>query len=111
MDGRRDVFQAIADPNRRRIIELIAVQPQNLNAIAENFKISRPAVSQHVKILRECGLVEVQKQGRERVCTARMEKLDEVTAWVEKYRNFWNNKLDNLEQFLNSQPNNPKENE
>jgi len=61
---RRDVFQAISDPTRREIIQLIAHQPLNLNAIAENFQMSRPAISQHMKVLIECGLVSVDKKVR-----------------------------------------------
>lgn len=98
---RRDVFQAIADPTRREIIHLIAHQSLNLNAVAENFHISRPAISKHIKILTECGLITIEQQGRERYCTARMEKLHEVSDWVDQYRSFWNTKLNALEQFLN----------
>ncbi len=72
---RRDVFQAIADPTRREIINLIAYEPLNLNSIADNFKISRPAISQQMKILIECGLVEVKQQGRERYCEAKLDEL------------------------------------
>lgn len=97
---RRDVFQAIADPTRRGIIALIAVQSINVNAIAENFDISRPAVSKHLKILSECGLVRIRKQGRDRYCEAKLEKLAEVSAFVEQYRRFWNTKLDALDDFL-----------
>jgi DNA-binding transcriptional ArsR family regulator len=97
---RRDVFQAIADPTRREIIHLIAHQSLNLNAVAENFHVSRPAISKHIKILTECGLVAVQQKGRERFCVARLEKLYEVSDWVEQYRKFWNDKLDALEHYL-----------
>lgn len=97
---RRDVFQAIADPTRREIIHLIAHQPLNLNAVAENFHVSRPAISKHIKILTECGLVTIRQRGRERYCMARMEKLHEVSEWVDQYRTFWNTKLDALENYL-----------
>jgi DNA-binding transcriptional ArsR family regulator len=97
---RRDVFQAIADPTRRDIINLLAHRRLNLNAVAEQFNISRPAISKHIKILAECGLVVVEQQGRERYCEARLKKLNEVSAWVEKYRLFWSKKLDALEDFL-----------
>lgn len=100
MELRRDVFQAIADPTRREIIGLIAEGPLNLNAIAENFKVSRPAISQHIKILTECGLVIVKQKGRERYCAAQLHKLAEVTEWVEKYKRFWTTKLDALARFL-----------
>ena len=98
---RRDVFQAIADPTRREIIHLIANQPLNLNAIAENFDMSRPAISQHMKILIECGLIDVTQKGRERYCEARLDKLDEVGQWVEQYRMIWQQKHDRLDKVLN----------
>lgn len=98
---RRDVFQAIADPNRRAIISLLANQKLTLNGVADKFKISRPAVSKHVKILSECGLVEITQQGRERYCEIRFEKLNEVSDWIEQYRKFWEEKLDALENYLN----------
>lgn len=97
---RRDVFQAIADPTRREIINLLAHQTLNLNAVAENFDISRPAVSKHIRILTECGLVVIKQQGRERYCQADLRKLKEVSDWTEKYRMFWSKKLDALEAFL-----------
>jgi DNA-binding transcriptional ArsR family regulator len=97
---RRDVFQAIADPTRRNIIGLIANQPMNLNAVAEQFDISRPAISKHIKILTQCGLIVIRQEGRERYCEARLEKLNEVSAWADQYRKFWTNKLDALDNFL-----------
>ena len=72
-----------------------------LNSIAENFDVSRQAISLHIKILTECGLISIKKQGRERYCEAKLEKLKEVSAWVENYKTFWNTKLDALEKFLN----------
>ncbi len=96
---RRDVFQAIADPNRRAILSLLASQRMTLNGVAENFRISRPAVSRHVKILKECGLVVIIPQGRERYCEVRFDKLNEVSDWLEKYCQLWEqrfNRLDNL---------------
>src|ERR1700740_2765147 len=98
---RRDVFQAIADPTRRAIISMIAAESMNLNAVAENFDISRPAISKHIKILTECGLIVIDKQGRDHYCEARLDKLNEVSEWVEKYRQFWEAKLDSLEIYLN----------
>lgn len=99
---RRDVFQAIADPTRREIIGLLAKQPLNLNAVAENFAISRPAISKHIKILTECGLVFIRQEGRERYCEAKFDKLNEVSDWVEQYRVFWTIKLDALDKFLST---------
>ncbi|HVM86624.1 MAG TPA: metalloregulator ArsR/SmtB family transcription factor [Puia sp.] len=98
---RRDVFQAIADPTRRAIINMIANQSLNLNAVAENFDVSRPAISKHIKILTECGLIEIKQRGRERYCKAKLQKLSEVSDWVEQYKNFWNAKFDALENYLN----------
>lgn len=98
---RRDVFQAIADPTRREIISMISKQSLNLNAVAENFNISRPAISKHIKILTECGLIIIKQQGRERYCEAKLDKLNQVSDWVEQYRQFWTAKLDSLEAYLN----------
>jgi DNA-binding transcriptional ArsR family regulator len=97
---RRDVFQAIADPTRRAILGLLAMQALTLNAVAENFDVSRPAISKHVKVLEECGLIEIKQQGRERYCEAKLERLNEVSQWVEQYRQFWEGKLDSLEKYL-----------
>jgi len=97
---RRDVFQAIADPTRREIINLIAHERLNLNAVSDRFDISRPAISKHIKILTECGLISINQQGRDRYCEARLEKLNEVSDWVAQYKEFWNNKLDALEMYL-----------
>lgn len=97
---RRDVFQAIADPTRRAIINMIAHQSLNLNSVAENFDISRPAISKHIKILAECGLVVIRQQGRERYCEANLKQLNEVSEWIEQYRVFWTKKLDALENLL-----------
>ncbi len=97
---RRDVFQAIADPNRRAILSLLAKQRLTLNGVADNFRISRPAVSKHIKILRECGLVVMTRQGRERYCDVRFDKLNEVTAWVEQYRQIWEARFERLDDVL-----------
>ena len=97
---RRDVFQAIADPTRREIINLVAFQSMNLNAIAGNFDISRPAISQHIKILTECGLILIKKQGRERYCEARLQQLNEVSHWIERYRKLWADQFDVLDDVL-----------
>lgn len=97
---RRDVFQAIADPVRRDIIGLISQQPLNLNTITDNFDISRPAISRHIRILTECGLIIVKQEGRERFCEVKFDKLSEVSQWVEQYRLFWTKKLDALDKFL-----------
>ena len=97
---RRDVFQAIADPTRREIIHLLAQESLNLNAVADRFDISRPAISKHIKILTECGLITIHPQGRERLCEARLKTLNEVSDWVSQYRKFWEGKLDSLEMYM-----------
>ena len=97
---RRDVFQAIADPNRRAILSLLAEQQMTLNGVAENFRISRPAVSKHIKILKECGLVIVIPRGRERYVEARFDKLDEVTDWIGEYRQIWEARYNRLDDLL-----------
>lgn len=97
---RRDVFQAIADPNRRAILALLAQQRLTLNGVAENFRISRPAVSKHIRILKECGLVIVIPQGRERYVEARFDKLNEVSDWIEEYRQIWEARFNRLDDLL-----------
>ena len=97
---RRDVFQAIADPTRREIINMIAHRSLHLNEVSEKFHVSRPAISKHIKILAECGLITIKQQGRHRYCEAKFNKLNEVSDWVEQYRKFWEQKLDALEAYL-----------
>jgi DNA-binding transcriptional ArsR family regulator len=97
---RRDVFQAIADPTRRAILSLLARQKLTLNQIASHFSISRPAVSKHIKILVECELVVVRQQGRERYCEVKPETLNEVSDWVEQYRQIWEQRFDRLDEYL-----------
>ena len=97
---RRDVFQAIADPTRREIINLLANKRMHLNAIADKFTISRPAISKHIKILTECGLVQIKIEGREHYCEAKLKKLKQVSDWSARFKDFWENKLDALENHL-----------
>jgi DNA-binding transcriptional ArsR family regulator len=108
MEARRDVFQAIADPTRRQIIGLIAQQPLNLNAVAEQFDMSRQAVSLHIKILQECGLLTLKQQGRERMCEAKFDALGEVSDWVQQYQQFWSKQFDSLDKFLKTQKSHAK---
>jgi DNA-binding transcriptional ArsR family regulator len=96
----RDIFQAIADPTRRQIIGMLARKSLNVNAIAKEFDITRQAVSLHVQFLNDCGLIVIKQQGRERYCEAKLEKLNEVTDWVNQYRKYWDNKLDSLQNYL-----------
>jgi DNA-binding transcriptional ArsR family regulator len=100
---RRDVFQAIADPTRREIIHLLSSKTLNLNAVAENFNVSRPAISRHIKILTQCGLIVIRQQGRERYCEADLKSLNQVAKWVDQYHVFWTKKLDALDIFLASE--------
>ena len=79
---------------------MISNQPMTPNALAEKFDSSRQAVSKHIKILTECGLIAIKQQGRERYCEARLQKLNEVSEWVEQYKIFWTKKLDALDEFL-----------
>jgi len=99
---RRDVFQAIADPTRRAIIQVIAGKSLTLNTVADSFDISRQAISKHIKILTECGLIIVKDKGRERYCEAKLDQLQQVTAWVDQYRKFYEEKIDALEIYLSA---------
>ena len=100
MEVRRDVFQAIADPTRRAIINLLSEKTLNLNSIAENFDVSRQAISLHIKILNECGLIRINTLGRERYCEAKLDSLSEVSTWIEQYKQRWEKSLDSLEIYL-----------
>lgn len=97
---RRDVFQAIADPTRRDIFILIAREPLTPNGVADRFPVSRQAISKHIKVLTECGLIVVVQQGRERYCHAQAEKLDEVTDWIASFRKLWEERFDRLDDLL-----------
>ena len=99
--ARRDVFQAIADPTRRQIIELVATEALNLNAIADNFRISRPAISQHIKILEECGIIEIETIGRERYCKMQPQSLVPAFLWLEQYEKQWVKRIDSFEKYVN----------
>lgn len=98
---RRDVFQAIADPTRREILGMIAHKSLNINSVSENFDVSRAAIYKHMKILAECGLLEIKQQGRERFCQGKLERLNEVSDWVAQYKEFWEARFDSLETYLN----------
>ncbi|MDX1479340.1 MAG: metalloregulator ArsR/SmtB family transcription factor [Saprospiraceae bacterium] len=99
---RRDVFHGIADPTRRQILTLVAKEPLNLNTIAEHFEISRPAVSQHIKILAECDLVRIHQHGRERYCTPNAETLSRIAEWIEPFRKLWESRFSHLDDLLNA---------
>ena len=99
METRRDIFQAIADPTRRAIIALIAIQAMTPNALAEHFNSSRQAVSKHIKILTECELIKQELSGREIYYQLEINKMKEIDKWLEQFRKIWEtrfNQLDNL---------------
>jgi DNA-binding transcriptional ArsR family regulator len=100
MIARRDVYQAIADPTRRVIIGMLAGQPQNVNAIADKFEMSRQAISLHVKVLTDCGLITIKQQGRDRICEAQLDQLSEVSVWIDQLRMHLEGKLDAMEIYL-----------
>ena len=97
---RRDIFQGIADPTRRAIIALIAAQAMTPNAIAENFDMTRQAVSKHLRILTECDLVKQEHQGREIYYELVIDKMKEIDKWLEQYRIIWEKRFDNLDNYL-----------
>lgn len=97
---RRDVFQAIADPIRRDIIELVSDQPLSVNEVAEKFDVSRPAISKHIKILNECGIIEINQKGRERYCEIQPKNLLPAFLWIEQYQKLWEDKIDSFENYL-----------
>lgn len=99
---RRDVFQAIADPTRRAIIALIAVQAMTPNAIAENFNSSRQAVSKHLRILTQCQLVKQEQQGREIYYSLQIEKMKEIDNWLSQYRKIWETRFNQLDNVLST---------
>ena len=99
---RRDVFQAIADPTRRAIIALIALQAMTPNAIADNFNSTRQAVSKHLRILTECNLVKQEYQGREIYYSLKIEKMKEIDNWLEQYRKIWENQFNQLDNLLST---------
>lgn len=100
MNTRRDVFQALADPTRRQILTILIQQPQNLNSLAEQFDMSRQAVSLHVKILKECGMISVHKSGREHYCGLEPQKLAEVADWLKPFQKLWENRFNQLDTLL-----------
>lgn len=97
---KRDIFQAIADPTRRAIIALIALQAMTPNAIAENFHTTRQAVSKHLRILTECELVTQEQRGREIYYSLEIEKMKEIDKWLEQYRKIWETRFEQLGEVL-----------
>jgi DNA-binding transcriptional ArsR family regulator len=100
MEARRDIFQAIADPTRRAILALLAMQAMTPGAIAEKFRSSRQTVSKHIQILTECQLVKQEQKGREIYYHFNPMKMKEVSDWVDQYRKYWDRKFDALDDYL-----------
>src|SRR3954471_12279711 len=97
---KRDIFQAIADPTRRAIIALIALQAMTPNAIAEHFDTSRQAVSKHLRVLTECQLIKQEQKGRENYYKLEIEKMKEIDKWLEQYRKIWESRFEQLGEVL-----------
>jgi DNA-binding transcriptional ArsR family regulator len=100
METRRDIFQAIADPTRRAIIALIALQAMTPNALAEHFNTSRQAVSKHIQILTECDLVKQEQQGREIYYSLQIQKMKEIDKWLDQFRKLWETQFNQLDKVL-----------
>jgi DNA-binding transcriptional ArsR family regulator len=99
---RRDIFQGIADPTRRAIIALIALQAMTPNAIAENFHTTRQAVSKHLRILTECELVKQEQQGREIYYSLEIKKMKEIDKWLNQFRKIWEDRFNQLDKVLST---------
>jgi DNA-binding transcriptional ArsR family regulator len=102
MEIRRDIFQAIADPTRRAIIGLIALQAMTPNALAEHFNTSRQAVSKHIKILTQCELLKQEQQGREIYYSLEIEKMKEIDQWLNQFRKIWETRFNQLDKVLST---------
>lgn len=100
MKSRRDVFQAIADPTRRTILTLLAVNAMTAGAIADNFDSARQTVSRHIAILTECRLVNQEQQGREIYYKTNVDKLKEIAQWLEPFAKMWDDRFNKLEAIM-----------
>jgi DNA-binding transcriptional ArsR family regulator len=100
-----DTFQAIADPSRRQILKLLSKDSQTINSLAENFDMSRPAVSKHIKILEYTGFISIEDIGRERYCTLNQDGFKNLQLWMSFFDTFWKSKLNKLEALLNNKTN------
>lgn len=98
---KRDVFQALADPTRRAIIALLATHALTPNAIAENFDVTRQAISKHLRVLTECELVKPEQQGREIYYQLEIKKMKEIDQYLEKVRSIWEGRYNQLDKLLN----------
>ena len=99
-----DTFQVIADPSRRKMLKLLSKDRLTINSLAENFDMSRPAVSKHVRILYSAGFISIQDIGRERYCTLKQDGFNELQDWISYFDKFWLSKMKNLETLLNKKP-------
>ncbi|MBS0030818.1 ArsR/SmtB family transcription factor [Chitinophaga sp. 22321] len=97
-----DIFQVIADPSRREMLRLLSKDSLTINSLAENFDMSRPAVSKHIKILYSAGFISIQDMGRERYCTLKQDAFKELQEWLSYYDKFWASKMKKLETLLNN---------
>ena len=97
-----DVFQVIGDPSRRQMLMLLSKDSLTINNLADNFDMSRPAVSKHVKILYNAGFISIKDMGRERYCTLKKDGFEELQNWITYFDQFWSSKLKNLENLLNN---------
>src|ERR1700710_1564625 len=100
-----DAFQVIADPSRRQMLYLLSKDSLTINSLADNFDMSRPAVSKHIKVLYNAGFISIQDIGRERHCILKQEGFNELHKWLEYFDEFWGSKLKNLEALLNERTN------
>jgi DNA-binding transcriptional ArsR family regulator len=100
-----DAFQVIADPSRRQILQMLTKDSLTINSLAENFDMSRPAVSKHIKILYSAGFISIEDIGRERYCILKQEGFNEVQSWIDFFDSFWKNKLKKLETLLDNKIN------
>ncbi len=97
-----DVFQVIADPSRRQMLMLLSKDSLTINSLAENFDMSRPAVSKHIKIMYNAGFISIQDIGRERHCALKQDGFNALNEWLKYFDQFWTSKLKNLEKLLNN---------
>jgi DNA-binding transcriptional ArsR family regulator len=102
MQPRLDAFQVIGDPSRRKMLMLLAKNSLTINNLADNFDMSRPAVSKHIKILYSAGFISIHDIGRERYCTLKKDGFDELQDWISYFDKFWASKLKKLETLLNN---------
>ncbi|KAA2239931.1 winged helix-turn-helix transcriptional regulator [Chitinophaga agrisoli] len=103
-----DCFQALSDPSRREILLMLSKEKQNINAIADSFDISRPAVSKHIKVLYDAGFITITAQGRERYCELNQQGFDELKEWISFFEAYWTKRLKQLDTFLKTKHAKPK---